>query len=52
MVVEKERPVMKEAVRLRNKERHRMTRDTRAGRECHVSIIVPKVRIMRRGVRM
>lgn len=51
MGVENDRPVRNEAARLRNMERHRITRDTRAGRECHVSIMVPKVRMMRRGVR-
>lgn len=49
---ENERPVRNEAARRRNNDRQRMTRETRAGRECHVSIIVPKVRTIRRVVKM
>ncbi len=50
VAMDKESPVRKEAARRRKRDRQRMTRETRAGRECHVSMIVPKVRIMRRGV--
>lgn len=46
----KERPVISAARRRRNKERHRRTRVTRAGRECQVRIVVPVKRMTRRGV--
>ncbi len=48
----KERPVIKELTRRTVKDRQRMTRDTRAGRLCHVRAMVPKVRMIRREVRM
>lgn len=48
---ENERPVMKEQMRRTIRERQRITRETRAGRLCHVRAMVPKVRITRREVR-
>ena len=47
-----ESPVTNEHMRRTVKDRQRMTRETRAGRLCHVSVMVPKVRMMRREVRM
>ena len=43
----KVRPVVKDTSRRTKRERQRITREMRAGRECHDSINVPMVRITR-----
>ena len=49
---ENDKPVISAQTRRTVKLRQRMTRDTRAGRECQVRISVPDVRMTRRAVRM
>lgn len=48
----KERPVARLQMRRMVRERQRMMRETLAGRECHVSMSVPRVRMVRFVVTM